>query len=260
MKRLLLLLWALIPLTVEAQPSAGWRLVWAEEFNGTTFDTTKWNLVERGTPDWKRYMTPALHQELVQVKKGNLILIGKQLPDSSFVTGGLDSQGKLNFTYGRIDIRAKLESATGAWPALWAVGDLPNRKWPDDGEIDLMEHLNHDDFVYQTFHSRWTYTLNNKKNPPQGGTGVINKERYNVYSLVRTPNKITWLVNGKETFSYSKLDNAEALASGQWPLDHPYYLILSQQLGGPGTWVGEIDPKQLPVKMWVDYIRYYEQK
>lgn len=260
MNKLLIFLCALLPLVSNAQQPQDWRLVWAEEFDGTTFDTTKWNIIDRGTPHWKRYMTPELHQELIEVKEGNLVLIGRQESDSSFVTGGLESAGKFSFTYGRVDIRAKLGCAQGAWPALWAVADLPNRRWPDDGEIDIMEHLNHDNFVYQTAHSAWTQTYDQKKNPPQGGTGPIVPGDYNVYSIVRTPAKITWLVNGIETFSYAKLDDPEALAKGQWPFDHPFYLILSQQLGGPGTWVGEINPKELPVRMWVDYIRVYEQK
>lgn len=258
MNKLLIFLCALLPLVSNAQQPQDWRLVWAEEFSGTAIDTTKWNIAPRGTADWNRYMTPALSDELVLLKKGNLVLVGKQLADSTLVTGGLDSEGKFGFTYGRIDIRAKVQSATGAWPALWAVGAVG--KWPDSGEIDIIEHLNHDDFIYQTFHSAWTHTLNQKKTPPQGGTGPINKEKYNLYTLLRTPEKVTWLVNGVETFSYAKLDDPEVLAKGQWPLDHPYYFILSQQLGGPGTWVGEVNPKELPVRMWVDYIRVYEQK
>ena len=243
-----------------AQAPDGWRLVWADEFDGTKFDTAKWNVIDKGEPHWKRYMAPSLQRQLIKVRKGNLELVGKQLRDGTYVTGGLDSRGKFNFTYGRVDIRAKLGCARGAWPALWAVGDVPNRRWPDDGEIDIMEHLNFDDFAYQTVHSAWTQTHKMKQTPPQGGKGAIDRDGYNVYSLVRTADKISWLINGVETFSYSKLDTEQAKEKGQWPFDHAFYLIFSQQLGGKGTWVGEIEDGDLPVVMWVDYVRFYEQK
>lgn len=240
-----------------------WKLIWQEDFNGKKVNAKNWSVIPRGTAHWNRLMST--EADLIQIKKGNLVLTGKVKPEgvkdtAKYITGGLHSIGKFNFKYGRIDICAKLQSAKGAWPALWLLPDVEGRKWPDQGEIDIMEHLNYDDFVYQTAHSAYTVVHGIKDNPPHGGTGKIERDGYNVYSVEWTPTRIVWLINGVATFEYRKLDDKAALDKGQWPFDEPFYIILSQQLGGPGTWVGEIDDADLPVKMWIDYIKVYQNK
>lgn len=69
-----------------------------------------------------------------------------------YLTGGVHSKGKFDFHFGKVQIRARFKSAQGAWPALWMLGS--KGRWPGNGEIDLMEHLNFDEHVYQTVHSK----------------------------------------------------------------------------------------------------------
>lgn len=162
-----------------------WKLVWKDEFNGRSINSRYWTKIERGKPDWKNTMSS--DPSLFAVKNGNLILRGKvnkntKKDPSPFITGGISTEGKFSFCYGKVEIRAKLDCAQGAWPALWMLPDLKNFKWPDDGEIDLMEHLNFDDFAYQTVHSRYTY-LPRGGNPKKGTTAPIKRDGYNVYGL-----------------------------------------------------------------------------
>ena len=71
------------------------------------------------------------------------------------------------FQYGKIEIRAKLESAQGAWPAIWMLAEQKKYgDYPRNGEIDIMEHLNYDTIIYQTTHSYYTLELKQKKNQP----------------------------------------------------------------------------------------------
>ena len=115
-----------------------------------------------------------------------------------------------------------------------------------------MEHLNFDDFVYQTVHSRYTYTLK-RRDPRNTATGKIKKKGYNVYGLEWYPDKLVFFVNGKETFTYPRLPAEEK--NGQWPFDKPFYILVDMQLGG--SWVGNVDMEQLPVEMHVDWVRVY---
>lgn len=255
-KTLIIALSLLAAVTALAAPK--WKLVWADEFNGSKINSRYWSKIERGNPDWKKHMSP--HKSLYAVKRGNLILRGIVNPNTKkdpvpFLTGGISTEGKFSFCEGKIEIRAKLDSAQGAWPALWLLPDIPNRKWPDDGEIDLMEHLNFDNIVYQTVHTKYTKGKNGG-NPPFGGTAPIKRDGYNVYGLEWYPDKLVFFVNGKKTFTYPRV-RAKA-KDGQWPFTKPFYILVDMQLGG--SWVGKVNPDQLPVEMHVDWVRVYKAK
>ena len=117
------------------------------------------------------------------------------------------------------------------------------------GEIDIIERLNSDDFVYQTVHSGWT--AKNPNNPPKGGRGRINPTGWNIYALEWTSEKIVWKVNGVETHSYARVGDDPA----RYPWTEPFYLMIDMQLGG--SWVGDVDESTLPCKMYVDWVKYY---
>lgn len=236
------------------------RLVWRDEFNGQSLDTNRWSRCEKGTSDWNRHMST--RSGLVQVKDGSLILWGVANNDKSadprpFLTGGVQSKHKGLMGVGKVEIRCKFEDhQRGAWPALWMCGDQPDgqgRGWPWNGEIDIVERLNGDPFVYHTAHSGWTHVKKHKKDPPQGGKGAINNGKWNVYALEVTKDCLIWSVNGKETFRYPKTDCGDP---DQWPFGTPHYFLLDMQLGG--KWVGKVNASTLPVKMYIDWIRVYE--
>lgn len=235
-----------------------WELIWSDEFNGRTINSRYWSKIERGTPDWKNTMSD--DPSLFAVKNGNLILRGKvnknlKKDPSPYITGGISTHKKFAFCYGKIEVRAKLDSAQGAWPAIWMLPDADGRKWPDDGEIDIMEHLNFDNIAYQTVHTRYTHTPGGK-NPRSGATGPIKRDGYNVYGLEWHPDKLVFLINGKETLTYPRVPEKEA--AGQWPFTKPFYILVDMQIGG--KWVestGKVNPKHLPVEMHVDWVRVY---
>ncbi|MEG0602746.1 MAG: glycoside hydrolase family 16 protein [Mucinivorans sp.] len=237
-----------------------YRLIWSDDFDGSQFDASKWSRIPRGLSHWDRYMSP--RADLVEVADGKVAMHGILNPDRStdtvrYLTGGLYSKDKFAFLYGKIEIRARLASLKGAWPAFWLLPNKTDRVWPNDGEIDIMEHLNFDDFVYQTVHSYYTVKLGIKNNPKHGGTGKIDREQYNIYGVEWTPDEIIFSINGVSTFSYPKIKTDK---KGQWPFTVPFYILIDQQLGGPKTWVGEVDESKLPVSMWIDYVRVYQKQ
>ena len=240
-----------------ASQKSGWRLSWQEEFGQKgNFDSRVWSKIPRGTADWNNYMSDL--DTLYAVRKGNLILRGiqnqGQVNDTAaYLTGGLYTKGKQTFMDGRLEIRARLFGAKGAWPAFWLLPE--HSEWPKGGEIDIMERLNYDTLAYQTVHSHYTYTLKQGSNPPQGGTGPIRPDEFNVYAATLYPDSVVLSINGKTTLCYPRIDTDKR---GQFPFYTPQYLLIDMQLGG--DWVGKVHPEDLPVEMEIDWVRHYKPK
>lgn len=230
--------------------SANFQLAWQDDFNSSEIDTTKWSRIPEGTPDWKNYMTT--DDQVYEVSGGYLHLKGIVNPDTQadprpYLTGGIWTRNKFNFTYGKVEVRAKMDSAQGCWPAIWLLGSTNEYGgWPDYGEIDIMEHLNFDNFIYSTIHS-------NTKTSPSSKTATVNPGEFNIYGVEWHPDKIVFSINGITTFTYLKETDADWR---QWPFNRDFHLILSQQLGG--SWVGNVNSSQLPVDFLIDYVKYYD--
>lgn len=244
--------------TKEVSTPKGWTLFWEENFDGNSFDASRWSKIPRETyfAEWNKYMSD--YDSCYQVTNSNLVLRGlrntNQPGDSApYLTGGIYTKDKVAFGNGRLEIRAKLGKAQGAWPAFWMM-PADDSQWPHGGEIDIMEHLNKDGFVYQTVHSYYTYTLDIQE-PPKGATGVMDAEGYNVYAVEMYPDSLSFYVNDVHTFTYPRI---ETDIEGQFPFNREYYLLLDMQLGGPGTWAGEINPADLPIEMQIDWVRFYK--
>ena len=234
-----------------------WKEVWRDDFDGPALNEKDWSRIGPGRSAWNRHMSE--RPDLVELKDGKLVLWGKLNSDTNadprpFLTGGVWTRRKRIFSRGRIEVCAKFEDhQKGAWPAFWTVGDEASgdsRGWPWNGEIDIVERLNGDDFVYQTVHSAWTVKKGQGKNPPQGGKGKIRQGEYNVFGVEIGPDALVWFVNGRETFRYPRT-GADDL---QWPFTVPQHLKLDQQLGG--SWAGEVAVETLPVATYVDWVRY----
>ena len=237
----------------EKTPETGWKLVWEENFNGPQIDENTWTRVPKGGSDWNDMMS--LREDLAFIENGELVLMGKvggENDPTPFVTGGVSSKGKKSFREARIEIRAKFNCVNGFWPALWLMPDT-NLPAPEYAEIDIMEHLNADDFAYQTVHSR--YTLDGGSEPPKSAQGAIDKDGWNIYAAEIYKDSLCLYTNGIKTFTYPRLEGVAH--QFPWP-DYPFYFILSNQLGG--GWVGPVDaPEQLPSELRIDWIKVYEK-
>lgn len=234
----------------------GWQLVWEDDFDQDgTFDATVWSKIPRGGSDWNNFMSD--DDTLFAVRDGQLILRGVQNlthPEdtAAFLTGGLYTKDKKTFMDGRLEIKAKLNGAKGAWPAFWM---LPQEgQWPMGGEIDIMERLNHDSIAYQTVHSHYTYDLGFKDTPPHGSTGPIHPEDYNIYAVELYADSLCFFINDVHTFTYPRIETEQ---EGQFPFHQPFYLLVDMQLGG--SWVGTVDPAEVPVEMYIDWVRFYQK-
>ena len=256
MKRsLLIFLTAVLALSCSVQRD-GWKLVWTENFNGPAIDTTVWSRVKTGGSDWNDMMSQ--RKDLAYIENGELVLLGKVNDGSSdettpFVTAGLRSHGKKSFWMAKVEIRAKFNCANGFWPALWMMPDAKVPA-PDYAEIDIMEHLRADAYVYQTVHSH--YTLEIDKKSPHSATAPVNPDEWNVYGVEMYPDSLCLYTNGIKSFTYTRKEGVDYQFS--WT-NYPFAFILSNQLGG--KWVGPVDkPEQLPSELRVDWIKVYQRK
>ncbi len=234
------------------------KLIWHDEFDGDALDDTRWRRIPDRMghgPDWSKYTSS--RPDLVSVRNGCLVLKGVANDDLAadprpYLQGQVTTRGRFDFLYGKVELRAKFEDQTGAWPAFWM---LPTRgRWPQGGEIDIFERLNADPFVYQTVHSAWTQYMKQKENPPQSGRADILPGEFNVYGLEWTEQELVWSVNGKVTLRYPRTDAHPT----QWPFTSPFYILLNMQL--EGSWVGKVDAATLPVHLYVDWVRVWQKE
>ena len=258
------------------QPSASsqqdrgpWRLVWSDEFDYTGLpDPAKWgyDVGGHGWGNQELQNYTASRKENARVEDGRLIIEARRdgSREQKYTSARLVSKGKGDWTYGRFEVKAKLPSGRGTWPAIWMLASSKSygeRFWPDNGEIDIMEHVGFDpDVVHGSAHTKAYYhSIGTQKTAK---TSVPNsRTEFNVYAVEWTPEEIRWYVNDKQYFTFSNERRTNPTAGyRQWPFDKPFHLILNVAVGG--TWGGAhgIDDSIWPQRMEVDYVRVYQAR
>ena len=229
-------------------------VVFSEDFDQKSRipDSEYWSFIPAGAPVWQKHMSGSVRE--ASVKKGKLILRARK-KDGIYRCGGIWSLGKIAFGPGhRIEVGARFgRLAPGAWPAIWLMPEKPIYPgWPACGEIDIMEHLNCDDFVYQTVHSHFIH--HHTAAGPSGDqqTPKIDIKAFHRYAVEISDDALVFYIDDIETFRHMNLHLPDERQRMQWPFKTRYYLILNLALGG---WAGEIEDAELPVEMEVDYVR-----
>ncbi|HEX6716686.1 MAG TPA: glycoside hydrolase family 16 protein [Pyrinomonadaceae bacterium] len=262
---LLCFLCLLVAIVLPANGQRKWKLVWADEFDYTGLpDPQKWGY-DVGGHGWgnkELQFYTERRQENARVENGHLIIEARKddWEGHKYTSARLVTKGKGDWTYGRIEVRAKLPSGLGTWPAIWM---LPTRweygSWPNSGEIDIMEHVGFDpDVIHASVHTTsYNHTINTQKTAtlkiPTSRTG------FNVYAIEWSPQEIRAFVNNQHyfTFKNERLTNSSADFK-QWPFDKEFHLLLNIAVGG--TWGGAhgVDDRIWPQRMEIDYVRVYQ--
>ncbi len=248
----------------------GWVIKWADEFNGSRLNDRYWSPelgVIRNKGTLQTYT-----KDCIKVKGGNLILHSKaketknisyvegsnkwfqQAKTMPYASGSITSKGKLDFTYGRLEVRAKMPEAKGAWPAIWLIGSN-GWGWPKCGEIDILEHLSQSPGkCYMTLHWGNNGTQSTKS---KGFTVDIPNPygKFHIYAMEWDEQKMKMFVDDKEVASWDL--SAMDYPDGTNPFHTPHHLILNTAIGGNGTWPEHADSKDYPVNYMIDYVRYY---
>ena len=255
-----------------------WELVWSDEFE------------KEGAPDEKRwtyekgfgrnreaqYYTRG-RAENARVEKGMLVIEARkerianpghdpEAPEkqwqrtrshAEYTSASVTTKGKAAWTYGRIEVRAKLPTGRGTWPAIWTLGtNIGKVGWPTCGEIDIMENVGFaPDRIHGNVHTK---KYNHVKRTAKGTSIEIKKPHasFHVYAIEWDAEKIDFFVDEKKYFTYRN----EGTGPDAWPFDADQYLILNVAIGG--GWGGQkgIDDAIFPQPMLVDYVRVYREK
>jgi beta-glucanase (GH16 family) len=248
---------------------AGYQLVWSDEFDVPGLpDASRWSYdIDRNSAGWYnnelQYYGNA-RPENSQVENGLLVITARR---EDLSTAGLSDWGgqqyssarlvtrdRIGWTRGFFEIRAKLPCGRGTWPAIWTLSSPPQSAWPDDGEIDIMEHVGFDaGVIHGTVHTgAYNHSRGNHRNNRITIPDVC--AEFHKYQLHWTANRITVGVDDRYYFQYSN----DGTGNPSWPFDSPQYLILNIAIGG--DWGGQqgVDDAIFPVRMEIDYVRIYQ--
>jgi beta-glucanase (GH16 family) len=228
-----------------------WKLVWSDEFNINGLpDTTRWgnDVGYIANNELQYYTKHRLENSLVE--KGNLMIIGRKESYDTFdyTSARLLTDGKFNWTYGKVEARIKLPKGQGIWPAFWMLGqNIHEVGWPKCGEIDIMEHINNENILYGTLH--W----DNGKHVSEGGNTPCDVTLYHNYSIEWDKDTVNWLLDGEKYFGVSIKDSINSTAE----FHKPQFIILNLAIGG--DWPKNPDSTTVfPDTMFVDYVRVYK--
>ena len=240
----------------------GYTLVWNDEFEGTSIDLNKWehevNATGGGNNELQYYTA---RPENSFVKDGELHIVAVQEEYTSqgetryYTSARMRTANKGDWTYVRIDVKAKLPFGQGMWPAIWMLStDWQYGGWPASGEIDIMEHINSENQVHGSVH---TEAYNHKIGTQKTAQAQVADadDNFHIYSVVWTETDIKVLLDDKEYFSFNNDGKGDYTT---WPFDKRFHLILNVAVGG--SWPGNPSPSTLfPKEMVVDYVRVYKK-
>lgn len=225
-------------------------LVWSDEFNTPGApDPAKWGY-DLGGGGWGnnevQYYTNRSSNNIVSNGTLKITTQRENFSGATFTSSRLLTKNKFQFTYGKIEVRAKLPSGGGSWPAIWMLGSsIDTTPWPACGEIDIMEHVgNQQNKIFSTLH----YPNHS------GGNGVSQSTMINtastdfhVYSLEWNAATLKFAVDGVVFHTFPNNNTT--------PFNSNFFVILNVAVGG--NFGGAVDPNFNGGTMEVDYVRVY---
>lgn len=250
------------------------QLVWSDEFNGaagSTPDPAKWSSDPgTGQNNELQYYTQDANTRMDG--QGNLVIEARreETPGTScptdplsgsttcqYTSGRINTHGKFDFTYGRVEARIQVSGTTGHWPAFWMLGSSfedEGRPWPYCGEIDIMEHIGREpDTVHSTLHAPAYFGA--------GGYGSSLElpgpvsDGFHVFALEWDSQGMVFTMDDQVVHTVDRQTLEETV--GPWVYDEEFYLILNSAVGG--DWPGPPDETTVfPQRMRVDYVRVYQ--
>jgi len=243
---------------------SGWVPVWCEEFSYIgTVDSTKWGTVVGGGGfgnNELQYYTNRAQNLSVEDGKLTITAIKENYGGSQYTSAKIWTQSKVDFQYGKFEIRAKVPATGGTWPAFWMMPSLSvYGGWPNSGEIDILEHTgNNLDTVLGTIHTeKYNHILGTQISFSKFVSGL--SEDFHTYSVIWNEYSFSWYVDdfkyGTTTFNAGA--NTDVETSAAWPFDQDFYLILNLAMGGGLG--GTVDSAFTTDSFVIDYVRVYHR-
>lgn len=239
-------------------PRGPWKLVFSDEFDAPgALDLAKWDY-ELGCVRNGELQYYTSRPENVRAEDGMLLLEARREEHQGckYTSGSVQTRGRFEFRYGRVEARAKLPAGNGTWSAIFLVGsNVDEVGFPTCGEVDIAEHLGFDPSrIHLAAHMpAYSHLTNNAKR----SSIVLEKpwETFHVYAVEWYPDRIDWYVDEQLSFTFEN----ERTGLRAWPFDARQFLIMNLAIGG--SWGGSkgVDDALFPHRLLVDYVRIYEQ-
>ncbi|MCC8425374.1 family 16 glycosylhydrolase [Mucilaginibacter sp. UR6-11] len=204
-----------------------------EDFNGNDLNRSVWNIEINNHADNNEQEAYVDSAAVLIVADGRLTIQPGYHPGFSsnrqksndFISGRINTRNKYEFRYGAVSARMKIAAGDGLWPAFWILG---KGKWPDAGEIDIMETVGDSSWVSHAIHGP-TYHGNTpliyRNVFPEG----IDVTQWHIYAVDIAATQLTFSIDGKITYTVTK---ALVEKYGNWVFDNSKYLLLNLALGG----------------------------
>lgn len=279
----LLLLLSSLGTTMAAVSTVDRTLLFNDDFDTRSASQdgvgTKWNYIDYVSWDnvkannWRTYQSndPSLTEIRTEGDTSFVTLWGKKgdyhtentstsnadkvVGKDVYACGGLFTDKTFTFQYGYVEARARFDSVQGCWPAIWML-PKSGANWPNNGEIDILEHVNDNTVAHQTLH----FFGNNGADAGVGVTGSIagSVNDWHTYGMEWSENAISFYVDGNKTGTIT------GDIYKNWPFDrenNEFYLMIDQQIGGswPGMPNAAADEtlRNTGAALDIDYIRVY---
>lgn len=235
-----------------------YHLVFADEFdrdNGTP-STNKWKY-QIGAGGWGndelQYYTDGRNSI---IQDGKLVITAKkeEMGSASYTSSRMNSVQ--SFLYGKFEIKAKLPSGSGTWPAIWMMPESSvYGDWPNSGEIDIMEHVGTDpNRIHFSVHTERYYFKKNTQKTMVTTIPAVS-DSFHIYQLEWLPDQLRFSVDDIVYFVYRPTDYVSCPTSSEWPFNKRFYLILNIAMGG---WGGTPYEGFSEETMEIDYVRVYQ--
>lgn len=238
-----------------------WQLVWEDNFNTNGLPDNKiWDYEVGYVRNSEAQYYTKERLENARVEDGALIIEARKdnWNGNEITSASLHTYGKKSMLYGKVEVRAKLPTGKGTWPAIWMLGNSirEGSSWPACGEIDIMENVGYDpNVIHANIHTK---AYNHSIGTGKGDKITIDKpyEDFHVYTVEWFESEMRFFVDDKLYFTYKK----ESSDNDVWPFDNPHYLIINLAIGG--GWGGQqgIAADLFPQKYYIDYVKVYEAK
>jgi beta-glucanase (GH16 family) len=268
------------PTLPDSNPSTeipGMKLVWADEFNGNGKPNPEFWKYEKGFV--RNEELQWYQEENANCANGVLLIEGhrEEIPNPNYQAGSqswrtnretahytsssINTRGLKQWLYGRFEIRARVDTVLGSWPAIWTLGVA--KQWPSNGEIDVMEFYRVNNSPTILANAAWG---TDKQHVAKWDTERIPF----AYFLAKDPEwakkfhilRMDWTKESIKLYLDDELLNTTLLSEtinpdGFNPFTQPQYLLLNLAIGSNG---GNPDQSKFPIRYEVDYVRVYQEK
>ncbi len=238
---------------------AKWELVWSDEFNGKGLpDSTIWTFEKGYLRNKEAQYYTAERLENARIEDGMLVIEARRddFEGHDITSASIHTFGKKSILYQRVEVCAKLPTGRGTWPAIWLIGDSKSKgiKWPDNGEIDIMENVGFDPSkIHTNIHTK---AYNDVLKSYRSVLADKPCEKFHVYAMEWYEDRLDFFIDDTKYFTFYN----EYKTTAEWPFDEGHYLIINLAIGG--AWGGQqgINYELFPHKYYIDYVRVFKQK